>query len=102
MWNLHFDGLACLVEAERGGDTTGSNGRDRAHRRLVAAAQLKESRRIVALADAGDWEFSEAVLEERREAVLLAEFNAMESHKAWHAQQCLAEEPDVFQCSMGG
>ena len=64
MWNLHFDGLACFEEAERGGDTTGSSGRDRAHRRLVAAAQLKEARRIVALADSGDYEFCAAVKDE--------------------------------------
>ena len=90
MWSLHFDGLACFEEAERFGDTTGSNGRDRAERRLVAAAQLKEARRIVALADGGDWEFSDAILEEKREAVLLAEFTSMESHKAWHTE-CLAK-----------
>jgi len=64
MWNFNFSGLACLEEAERVGDTTGSQGRDRGERRLIAAAQLKEARRIVALADAGDWEFSAAVEDE--------------------------------------
>jgi len=64
MWSFNFDGLECFEEAERVGDTTGSQGRDRAERRLVAAAQLKEARRIVALADAGDWEFMAAVEDE--------------------------------------